>query len=271
MHGAVHGTGKRSGTLMITRYPIFLIHGLNCRDDRPFEYFGRIPSYLEGQGVRVYLGGQDAAGSIEGNARQLEKRLEEILRREGGGKVNIIAHSKGGLEARYLISTLGMASCVASLTTLCTPHQGSRTAKYWCSKKKLMRFYACAANRFWRLLGDEAPDSERALRQLTPAYVKSFNQKNPDSPLVYYQSFGARLTPSGEDLLMLLFRRLVFLQDGENDGLVAPERAHWGVYRGTVENISHQDLVDSRKRDAKGFCMTRFYGRLIQDLAKRGF
>ena len=255
----------------VTRYPVFLVHGLNCRDDRPFEYFGRIPSYLEGQGVRVYLGGQDEAGSIEGNAGQLEKRLQEIREREGGRKVNIIAHSKGGLEARYLISTLGRASWAASLTTLCTPHYGSRTAKYWCSKKGFMRLYGCGADRFWKALGDKAPDSGKALRQLTPAYLKSFNEKNPDSPLVYYQSYGARLASSGEDPLMLLFRKLVLLQDGENDGLVSPDRTHWGVYRGTVENISHLDLVDSRKRDAGGFCMTKFYSRLVQDLAERGF
>jgi len=255
----------------ITKYPVLLVHGLNCRDERPFEYFGRIPSFLEKQGVRVYLGGQDAAGSIAGNARQLQERLIEILERENCGKVNIIAHSKGGLEARYLISTLGMAPYVASLTTLCTPHQGSRTAKKWCAKKRLLRLYGGAADFYWRRLGDVRPESARALCELTPAYLKSFNKKNPDRPGIYYQSYGARLTSAGEDHLMVLLRRFVLGQDGENDGLVSPERTHWGVYRGTVENISHQDMVDSRKKDVKGFCMSEFYSRLICDLAERGF
>ena len=101
--------------------------------------------------------------------------------------------------------------------------------------------------------------------------MKVFNQKNPDSPLVYYQSFGARLNKKGDDKLMRILRLFVFSLDGENDGLVAPESARWGVYRGTIENISHQDLVDSRKKDVKGFCMTRFYGGLIRDLEERGF
>lgn len=255
----------------VTKYPILLIHGLNCRDERPFEYFGRIPSYLEGQGVKVYLGGQDATGTVQDNARFLEKRLQQILRKEKCEKVNIIAHSKGGLEARYLISTLGMAPYVASLTTLSTPHYGSRTARKWCLRKRLVHLYSGISDFVWKRMGDEKPNVEKVVKELTPAYMKVFNRKNPDSPLVYYQSYGARLNKRGDDKLMRILRLFVFGMDGENDGLVAPESAQWGVYRGTIENISHQDLVDSRKKDVKGFCMTRFYSRLIQDLAERGF
>ena len=257
-----------------TKYPILLIHGLNCRDERPFEYFGRIPSWLEGQGVKVYLGGQDATGTIQSNARFLKKRLQRILKKEQCGKVNIIAHSKGGLEARYLISSLGMAPYVASLTTLSTPHYGSRTAKRWCQRKRFVHIYSRISDFMWKKMGDEKPDVEKVLKELTPASMRVFNRKNPDSPLVYYQSFGARLNKKnrrGDDKLMRVLRLFVFGLDGENDGLVAPESAQWGVYRGTIENISHQDLVDSRKKDVKGFCMTKFYGRLIWDLAERGF
>ena len=255
----------------ITKYPVLLLHGLNCRDRRPFAYFGRIPSYLEGQGVRVYLGGQDATGSVRSNALLLRRRLKRILKQEGCEKVNIIAHSKGGLEARYLISTLGMAPYVASLTTLSTPHQGSWTARKWCFRKKTIRLYGRISDFMWKRMGDRRPNVEKALQEMTPAAMKQFNKENPDSSLVYYQSYGARLNGRGEDLLMSLFRCFVFGEDGENDGLVSPEHARWGVYRGTVENISHQDLVDSRQKDVKGFCMTEFYGQLIRDLAELGF
>ena len=43
------------------------------------------------------------------------------------GKVNIIAHSLGGLDARQMLTHLGMGSRVASLTTVGTPHRGT-----WC-------------------------------------------------------------------------------------------------------------------------------------------
>src|SRR5262249_5187529 len=38
--------------------------------------------------------------------------------------VHVFAHSMGGLDARYMISRLGMAKRVLSLTTIATPHRG---------------------------------------------------------------------------------------------------------------------------------------------------
>ena len=43
-------------------------------------------------------------------------------------KIHIIAHSMGGLDSRYMISKLGMADRVLSLTTISTPHHGSPIA-----------------------------------------------------------------------------------------------------------------------------------------------
>lgn len=48
----------------------------------------------------------------------------------GCQQVNIIAHSKGGLDARAAIAHCGMASCVATLTTINTPHRGCVFAEY---------------------------------------------------------------------------------------------------------------------------------------------
>ena len=41
-----------------TRYPIILVHGMNCRDERPIFYWGRIPDTLRERGARVWLGGR---------------------------------------------------------------------------------------------------------------------------------------------------------------------------------------------------------------------
>ena len=83
-----------------TRYPILLIHGLNCRDDWVFPYWGRVADILRARGAAVFLSGQDAWGSVPGNARALLRRAEDILAETGAEKLNLIAHSKGGLEAR---------------------------------------------------------------------------------------------------------------------------------------------------------------------------
>ena len=86
-----------------TRYPILLIHGTGLGD---LGYWGRIPGALRRKGARVYFGGQDSWATVETNAAALKRRVEDILRTTGCGKVHLIAHSKGGLEARYLVSTL---------------------------------------------------------------------------------------------------------------------------------------------------------------------
>ena len=52
------------------------------------------------------------------------------MQKTGCGKVNIIAHSKGGLDSRYAISKLGSDKYVASLTTINTPHHGCLFAEY---------------------------------------------------------------------------------------------------------------------------------------------
>lgn len=253
-----------------TRFPILLIHGLNCRDDWIFPYWGRVADVLAEHGARVYLSGQDAWGSIPGNAAALRRRAEEILETAGSGRLNLLAHSKGGLEARFLISTLGFAEKTASLTTVCTPHHGSRAAAEWLARERICGFAGRGLERFWRARGDRDPDFWAAVEALTPEAMARFNEENPDSPLVYYQSWGARLDGAGWDLMD---RAQLWLTraDAPTDGLVSPDSAVWGNYRGTLEGVSHQDGVGGRRRKRPDFDAGEFYVRLVRELADMGF
>lgn len=168
-----------------TRYPLLLIHGLNCRDDWIFPYWGRVADTLSDHGAQVFLSGQDAWGSIPDNAGALRRRASEILEETGSRKLNLIAHSKGGLEARFLISSLGFAGKTASLTTICTPHQGSRAAAEWLARETVCGFVGRRMENFWRARGDRSPDYHAALAALTPDAMARFNRENPDSPQVY--------------------------------------------------------------------------------------
>ena len=108
-----------------TKYPVLLVHGMMVKDFSLWPAFRGITDFLRKQDVTVYVSNQDGVGSVETNAAQLKQEIEEILRKENCDKVNIIAHSKGGVDSRYMISRLDMADRVASLTTLSTPHHGS--------------------------------------------------------------------------------------------------------------------------------------------------
>ena len=139
-----------------TRYPILLIHGTGFRD---WGYWGRIPDALRSQGAQVFFGGQDGWATVEENARTLKRRVEEILQQTGSKMIHLIAHSKGGLDARYMVSSLGMAPYVASVSLISVPNHGSRTMDRlirlpgW-----VMRMAGFFVNLWYRLLGDRHPD-----------------------------------------------------------------------------------------------------------------
>ena len=236
-----------------TRYPILLIHGAGFRDRKYLRYWGRIPKALERQGARIYYGHQDAWGSVEHNAAVVKASLEKILAETGCEKVNIIAHSKGGLDARCMLSSLGMAGHAASLTTIASPHNGSKTVDLLCRLPKfLFKLAAFFANLFFRIAGDKKPDFYTASRQFTTDSMAAFNAQNPDIPGVYYQSYAAVMKSPFSDIFMFWPCLIVGLVEGGNDGLVTPAAAAWGNFRGvlrgaTGRGISHPDEVDVRR------------------------
>ena len=86
-----------------TKYPILMVHGMGFRDRKYLNYWGRIPKILKENGADIYYGHQDSNGSIETNAYVLKDTVVDILTGTGADKVNIIAHSKVGLDARYMV------------------------------------------------------------------------------------------------------------------------------------------------------------------------
>ena len=132
-----------------TRYPILMVHGVFFRDSEHLNYWGRVPSELIKNGATVFYGGQESAGNVRTCAMQIKKAIVQVLQETGADKVNIIAHSKGGLDSRYCICMLGMAPYVASLTTVNTPHRGCEFAEYLMKKapEKLKDTVAAAYNK----------------------------------------------------------------------------------------------------------------------------
>jgi len=260
-----------------TKYPIILVHGTGSRDREHLSCWGRIPEALRSRGAEVYFSNQDAWGSIEDNALVVKESINSILVKTNYNKVNIIGLSKGGLEARYLISTLGMGDKVASLTTVATPHYGSKTMDFFCGKQKyLLKFSAFFINRFYQWLGDTKPDFYHVCQQLTTAYSQQFNRENLNSDLVYYQSYASTMKKSYSDMVLFIPHAIVKHFDGESDGIVSIGSAKWGEFKGVItgkgiRGISHSDLRDLRRRDSSGMDIRRVYVDIVRDLKNKGF
>lgn len=270
-----------------TQYPILLLHGMGFHDRFPAHfYWGRIPHVLRKNGARVYFGGQDGNATTMSNARYLVRVIRRILTETGAEKINIIAHSKGGLEARYLISTMGMGDVIASLTTLATPHNGSPAVDKLIRRiPHLIQLGSAVMDMGRRCMGDRHPHTYWVICQFTTDYMRRFNLRNPDDPRVFYQSYAFLMKNAWSDPVMSIPYLLNRLFDGESDGLVTPANAEWtnfrGVYTGTTgRGISHPDETDYRRyafvkgqpeNDHTITDMAEFYLRIAEDLKRRGF
>ncbi len=260
-----------------TRYPLVMVHGIGFRDLRYFNYWGRIPGELKRNGATVYYGNQEALGTIVYNAEDIRKRILQIREETGCEKVNVIAHSKGGLDARYAISKLGMAPYVASLTTMNTPHRGCRFVDYACGLPDgLYRLVACYFDRTFSRLGDRNPDFYTATHQFSTRESERFNQQVPDALEVYYQSYTSKMKHPWSHLLLCIPYCMIRPLEGDNDGLVSVNSAKWGEFQGIFSNvhtrgISHGDIIDLKREDYKGFDVTETYVQIVSRLREKGF
>lgn len=131
---------------------------------------------------------------------------------------------------------------VLSLTTIATPHHGSAFADYLFQKIGVTN-----VPKLYKVL-ESIGFETGAFEQLTNKYMtESFNPRTPDSPDVRYFSYGAQLNPH----LTSVFRKshsVVQAVEGPNDGLVSVQSSQWGDYKGTLDNVSHLDLINWTNR-----------------------
>lgn len=261
-----------------TKYPILLLHGVVFRDDMLISSWGRIPAYLQEGGAQVYLGEGDAWASYRKNAERLKERIEVVLRETKQEKVNLIAHSKGGIDARYAISKLGIADKVASLTTISTPHRGTSAADimtHLLPEEESLVYQL--TDFFAKSMGDTKPESREAVQELTREAMKAFNQAVPDAPEVYYQSYSTQMQNVIDDPLFSVTYLLVQKYEGENDGMVSVNSAQWGNFQGLVKSkkprsgISHFQITGSAMDRIAGVHIPMLYVSWVKALKDKGF
>ena len=267
------------------KYPLLLVHGMGYRDEKKPGYWGRIPKKLKKLGCKIYYGGQDSSASVESNGRMLKERIEEILKETGAPRVNIIAHSKGGIDARYAISSLGMGDKVASLTTMSTPHNGSKSVDLLLKFPDfLVRTVGFFTDLWFKILGDKEPDAYSVFHSFSTAGARRFNEENPDDPRVYYPSYAFAMKNPLSDIFMWFTYTGVYLVEGENDGLLTPANARHtnfkGAFRGARNRgISHCDQVDLRRfrltgkkgREHEVSDIFEVYEDAVREIFNRGF
>ena len=262
-----------------TKYPIILIHGVFFRDNKLFNYWGRIPRTLKLHGATIYYGEHQSALPVKESARELAARIKLIVERSGCEKVNLIAHSKGGLDCRYAISEFGIGDYVASLTTVNTPHRGCLFAEQLLNTipQKIQDKIARAYNVTLTALGDETPDFMAAVTDLTAEACIERNKLLTFPEGIFAQSIGSVMGhPRKGQFPLNLCYPYVKQYDGDNDGLVGENSFEWGEKYTLLRckgkrGISHCDIIDLGQENLPDFDVRAFYTDLVSDLRNRGF
>ena len=191
-------------------------------------------------------------------AEQWADHLDDFFNDGRHRRVNLIGHSQGGLDARYVASHLDPDHRIASVLTIGTPHHGVAMMG---AAEDLLAFGFNAAvidaaidalSPLWGV--DDDQDIVAQMQAFHPDAMVQFNLDVPDRTDVYYASWGGRscqaldllcqLGNHGEIVTTLLSASHGILQvmEGDNDGLVSVVSARWGVDYGVISG-DHLDEV----------------------------
>jgi triacylglycerol lipase len=249
--------------------PLVLHHGFMGLQLRAgplnWSYFRGIDRALLDEGYPVITSRVHPTAGIERRARQ----LKEIVLRQLGildkskERVIVIGHSMGGLDARYMITRLGMADRVQALLTVTTPHRGSPYAD-WCLRHLGERL---GGIRLVKFLGLDM----QSVADLTTKSMRRFNEEVPDHPDVRYFSVSAARPWYLVPPFAMHAYKVIHDAEGENDGLVSVRSAKWGEHLSTwpadhFHTINKRLVIELRNPTGD---ITPYYVRALAELSAK--
>ncbi|MBX2803148.1 MAG: hypothetical protein KTR31_36040 [Myxococcales bacterium] len=236
---------------------IALLHGAFGFDEivvrsQRHAYFHGVAQHLSQLGRTVHTPAVHPAAGVVHRAKQLTKRVRDLP----GERLCLIAHSMGGLDARYALAHLGLSDRVAALITIGTPHRGTPLADATDAVSKRVGLH--------RLL----PDGGAMLSDLTTERMERFNKEVPNVPGVFYGSVIGRVDRDRHapiHPLLLPTHRLLRTRHGDNDGLVTSQSQEWG------EVLMVVDADHWAQIGWGGACDTKaIYAAIASHLERRG-
>lgn len=286
-------------------YPIVLVHGMAGFDELKtgnigVTYWNGVQAALAADGeTAVFVTETSPYNGSEVRAKELAPQIDAILKKTGRGKVNIIAHSQGGLDARLYASPqgLGFGDKVASITTIATPHHGTRVADVALGFENLVPAFiadgvtSSLLGFLQRTVYDRDTDSSlrTQLYDLSVRGAAKFNAKYIDAPGVVYESYAGRSNLKAglnvcddgkfaneplnlDPVTPVLSASATFLEAHIpveiNDGLIPVESAKWGTFLGCIPADHFKEV--GHKLLPVGFDHLAFYRKLVTRLRSTG-
>ncbi len=248
----------QSPTSVNTRYPVVLLHGLMGFDrigtaGMGQGYFRGIAESFQAQGITLYCPRLPAVCSVPERAECLAKYIRGL----SAQRVNLIAHSMGGLDARYAIAKQDLGGQVASLITIGTPHRGTILAN--------VKDHVIA--KMMRNLTNRLSTMFEALDWLTEDAMTEFNRAIPNPSRLLYASVVAQCSTT-TDVNPLLRPTHAYLQRhrGPNDGIVTLESQRWGEVLLEIEADHYAQIGWT----TGNFDAIELFASLMRTMASRG-
>lgn len=258
------------------RHPVVMMHGFGIM--AAFQRGGHLHQeamHLRQRGVRAYAPNVAPYNSIRVRAAMWKRRIAHILDETGASTLSLIAHSMGGLDARYLITKLGLHEHVAALVTVSTPHRGTSIAEVVLNQPDLVRDWLANVADYigTRAMKDTPSNVLQAISELTPKHMRSsFNPDVPDHPSVRYWSYAGRAGKGTDvplDPFFYVLNSIVYKREGVNDGYVAVDSARWGTFVDTID-ADHARQIGIRSSLGADFDANAFYTDIVRMLAREG-
>lgn len=262
--------------LIKLKYPVFMCHGYGAigsvvKSGPLHEPCMEIRSH----GVAAIAPNIVPYGKIEIRAENWVRLIQDFCDEYGYKKVNVVAHSMGGLDIRYALSKMDIADHIDSLTTVATPHHGSSLADL------VLKAPEIVTEKLGEIVdwfGDNVypktkNDALGAVEQLTTTYAKEeFNPNHPDVDSVSYYSYSAAVgkgTDYSINPVLKFQNNQIYEREGPNDAFVSIESAQWGKHLETIP-LSHlsQLFLQMNKESKKTY--NQFWWNLLKTLAKNG-
>ncbi|MCI0765108.1 hypothetical protein [Bacillus sp. TL12] len=181
--------------------------------------------------VQLYDAAGKGSASQWDNGKLLAAKLEEIYN-HFGKKVNIVAHSKGGIDTQAALIQYGANRFVGKVITLASPHYGSNLADL---------SYSWWAGWLASLLG-QRDDGTYSLQTGEMAQFRSVIDNNPNAKLNRYYTVAG--TSWGPIFSALSLGGLYLSAYGSNDGLVNEwsTKLPYGTHLFTDSRFDHDDI-----------------------------
>ena len=242
-------------------YPIVLAHGV-CRfdflwnesldidnNDDPdldkLHYFKGLRTMLMSKGFSVHHSKVSWGASVDKRAADLKDNVLKILETTRAGKVNLIAHSMGGLDARHMLfndrNRGKIHERVASLTTVATPHRGTPFADWGLKNLNLLAGIIQKIGLDIAGLKDLQTDVCQAYNALPE--VRAFETNCADT--IMFQTFAGKQNFLGVLGPLKISCGIIEQKEGANDGLVSVQSAKWkdAYFVKTLAKTDHLNSV----------------------------